>query len=73
MACRKEIKNWPGDFNGDGIGDVGIRRDNEFGLWWLITFQAMAPDVNQQFGISDKDLLVAGDIEWRRAGRYSVL
>ena len=51
-------KKLAGDFNGDGIGDVGIRRDNEFGLWWLITFQAMAPDVNQQFGISDKDLLV---------------
>ena len=55
-------KKLAGDFNGDGIGDVGIRRDNEFGLWWLITFQAMAPDVNQQFGISDKDLLVAGDM-----------
>lgn len=55
-------KKLAGDFNGDGIGDVGIRRDNEFGLWWLISFQAMAPDVNLQFGLSDKDILVAGDL-----------
>ncbi len=55
-------KKLAGDFNGDGIGDVGIRRDNEFGLWWLISFQAMAPDVNVQFGIGDKDILVAGDM-----------
>lgn len=55
-------KKLAGDFNGDGIGDVGIRRDNEFGLWWLISFQAMAPDVNLQFGIGDKDVLVAGDM-----------
>ena len=26
------------DFNGDGIGDVAIRRDNEYGLWWLMHF-----------------------------------
>ena len=55
-------KKLAGEFNGDGIGDVGIRRDNEFGLWWLITFQAMAEDVNLEFGISDNDLLVAGDM-----------
>ena len=55
-------KKLAGEFNGDGIGDVGIRRDNEFGLWWLITFQAMAEDVNLEFGISDSDLLVAGDM-----------
>lgn len=26
-------KSLAGEFNGDGIGDVAIRRDNEFGLW----------------------------------------
>ena len=55
-------KKLAGDFNGDGIGDVAIRRDNEFGLWWMITFQAMAPDVNLQFGLTDTDILVAGDM-----------
>lgn len=44
-------KKLAGEFNGDGIGDVGIRRDNEFGLWWLITFQAMAEDVNLELVI----------------------
>ena len=37
-------KKLAGDFNGDGIGDVGISRDNEFGRWWVITFQAMCYD-----------------------------
>ena len=55
-------KSLAGEFNGDGIGDVAIRRDNEFGLWWLMTFQAMAPDVNLQFGIADTDILLAGDM-----------
>ena len=55
-------KRLSGDFNGDGIGDVAIRRDNEWGLWWLMHFMAMAPDVNLQFGISDKDILLAGDM-----------
>ncbi len=50
------------DFNGDGVGDVGIRRDNEYGLWWLMSFQAMAPDMNIQFGITDADKLLAGDM-----------
>ena len=48
------------DFNGDGAGDVAIRRDNEYGLWWLMHFMAMAPDVNLAFGISDNDYLLAG-------------
>lgn len=51
-----------GDFNGDGIGDVSIRRDNEYGLWWLMHFRAMAPDVNLAFGIADDDCLLAGDL-----------
>ena len=50
------------DFNGDGVGDVAIRRDNEYGLWWLMHFMAMAPDVNLAFGISDNDYLLAGDM-----------
>lgn len=50
------------DFNGDGAGDVAIRRDNEYGLWWLMHFMAMAPDVNLAFGISDNDYLLAGDM-----------
>ena len=50
------------DFNGDGIGDVSIRRDNEYGLWWLMHFMAMAPDVNLAFGITDSDYLLAGDM-----------
>lgn len=55
-------KSLSGDFNGDGVGDVAIRRDNEYGLWWLMHFQAMAPDVNLAFGIADDDCLLAGDM-----------
>ena len=50
------------DFNGDGVGDVAIRRDNEYGLWWLMHFMAMAPDVNLAFGITENDYLLAGDM-----------
>lgn len=50
------------DFNGDGVGDVAIRRDNEYGLWWLMHFMAMAPDVNLAFGITESDYLLAGDM-----------
>lgn len=50
------------DFNGDGIGDVSIRRDNEYGLWWLMHFMAMAPDVNLAFGMTENDCLLAGDM-----------
>lgn len=55
-------KSLSADFNGDGAGDVAIRRDNEYGLWWLMHFMAMAPDVNLAFGISDTDYLLAGDM-----------
>lgn len=55
-------KSLAGEFNGDAVGDVAIRRDNEWGLWWLMHFQAMAPDVNINFGIADDDCLLAGDM-----------
>lgn len=48
------------DFNVTVQGDVAIRRDNEYGLWWLMHFMAMAPDVNLAFDISDSDYLLAG-------------
>lgn len=51
------------DFNGDGIGDVAIRRDNEYGLWWLMHFFLEdVADVNLAFGITDTDALLAGDM-----------
>lgn len=50
-----------GDFNADGIGDIAIRRDNEWGLWWIIHFMGMAGDVNLPFGINENDALLAGD------------
>lgn len=64
-------KSLSADFNGDGIGDVAIRRDNEYGLWWLMHFMAMAPDVNLAFGISDADYLLAGDMN--RDGQADVV
>lgn len=53
-----------GDFNGDGLGDISIRRDSEAGLWWLMSFDAKAPDVNIAFGIADDDYLLAGDMNF---------
>lgn len=50
-----------GDFNADGIGDIAIRRDNEYGLWWIMHFMGMAPDVNVPFGINEEDKLLSGD------------
>ncbi|MCE5174066.1 MAG: T9SS type A sorting domain-containing protein [Bacteroidales bacterium] len=51
-----------GEFNGDGIGDIAIRRDNEWGLWWIMSFAGMAPNVNLAYGITNQDILLAGDM-----------
>ncbi|MDR2057176.1 MAG: T9SS type A sorting domain-containing protein [Dysgonamonadaceae bacterium] len=51
-----------GDFMGNGHMQVSIRRDNEWGLWWLIHFWGAAADANFQFGIADTDVIIAGDL-----------
>jgi len=51
-----------GDFMGNGHMQISIRRDNEWGLWWLIHFWGATDDANFQFGISNTDILLAGDL-----------
>jgi hypothetical protein len=51
-----------GDFMGNGHMQVSIRRDNEYGLWWLIHFWGAAADANFQFGITNADAIIAGDL-----------
>ncbi len=51
-----------GDFMGNGNMQIGVRRDNEFGLWWLVHFWGASPDGNFQFGILNTDRLLAGDL-----------
>ena len=51
-----------GDFMGNGKMQISIRRDNEWGLWWILHFWGEIGDANFQFGISDTDLLLAGDL-----------
>ena len=51
-----------GDFMGNGKMQVSIRRDNEWGLWWLIHFWGATDDANFQFGIAATDVILAGDL-----------